>query len=325
MGPRRIVADIDPALVDTLAAVEGVEQATTIRTADALAPDYPDFPPAHLNAVSGDTIRRVYQFIWNDAAGDDYWSALKAGDIAVSEAFAFRRGITPDNNRLTLLTDRGEHTFTIIGVFYDYTTDQGAVLLHDTVYRQFFDDPYVTSIMLDLKPGADLNGIISQLETQTLVGQNLDVQSSRAMRESVFEIFDRTFSITVALRLLATIVAFIGILSALMALQLEHTRQYGIMRANGMTPRQLRSFTFIQTGLMGTAAGLMAIPIGLILAVILIYVINVRSFGWRLDLVLGPREFVQAFVVALVAALAAGIYPAWRLSKLVAVEALRSE
>jgi putative ABC transport system permease protein len=325
MGPSRIVADIDPSLVNTLAGVEGVQQVTTIRTADTLAPDHPDFPPAHLNAVSGDKIRRIYKFLWNDAPDDDYWSALKVGNIAVSEAFAFRRGITPDNNKLTLLTDRGEHTFTIIGVYYDYTTDQGAVLLHDTIYRQFFDDPYVTSIMLDLDPGADPNGIIDQLETKTLVGQNLDVQSSRALRDSVFEVFDRTFSITVALRLLATIVAFIGILSALMALQLEHTRQYGIMRANGMTPRQLRSFTFIQTGLMGTAAGLMAAPVGLILAVVLIYVINVRSFGWRLDLVLGLREFVLAFAVALIAALAAGIYPAWRLSKLVAVEALRSE
>ena len=110
-----------------------------------------------------------------------------------------------------------------------------------------------------------------------------------------------------------------------MALQLEHTRQYGIMRANGMTPRQLRAFTFIQTGLMGTIAGLLAAPTGMVLALILIDVINVRSFGWTIALHLSPQEFLQAFAVALAAALAAGVYPAWRLSRLVPVHALRSE
>ena len=127
------------------------------------------------------------------------------------------------------------------------------------------------------------------------------------------------------MRLLATIVAFIGILSALMALQLENTRQHGIMRANGMTPRQLRAFTLIQTGLMGMTAGLLALPVGLVLAIILIYVINVRSFGWTMDLTLTPRPFIQAFAVALIAALAAGLYPAWRSSRSSAIQALRSE
>jgi putative ABC transport system permease protein len=110
-----------------------------------------------------------------------------------------------------------------------------------------------------------------------------------------------------------------------MALQLEHTREYGVMRATGMTPRQLWNYTLIQTGLMGTTAGLLALPIGLVLALVLIYTINVRSFGWTMQLALTPNEFLQAFAVALLAALAAGIYPAWKLSQLVTARALRSE
>ena len=123
----------------------------------------------------------------------------------------------------------------------------------------------------------------------------------------------------------SAVVAFIGILSALMALQLEHTREYGVMRATGMTPRQLWNFTLIQTGLMGTTAGLLALPIGLVLALVLIYVINVRSFGWTMALDLQPGPFVQAFAVAVIAALLAGLYPAWRLSQLITARALRSE
>lgn len=317
--------DIDPAITGDLQGVSGVERVSTVRSVTVAAPDYPDLPPANLVAPDTDVTRGERRFKWNESPGGDYWQALLAGNVIVSESFALRRNITLQNNTITLLTDRGEHTFTIAGVYYDYTTDQGAVMMHASIYRQYFDDPFVSAIALDLSPGADLQQVMQTLETEILAGTGLQAQSNRTLRENVLTIFDRTFSITVALRLLATIVAFIGILSALMSLQLEHTRQYGIMRANGMTPGQLRTFTLVQTGLMGATAGLLAFPVGVALALILIYVINVRSFGWTMDLMLTPWPFVQAFVVAMVAALAAGLYPAWRLSRLNAVWALRSE
>ncbi|MFZ1241060.1 MAG: ABC transporter permease, partial [Anaerolineae bacterium] len=78
-------------------------------------------------------------------------------------------------------------------------------------------------------------------------------------------------------------------------------------------------------GLMGGTAGLLALPAGLALALVLIYVINLRSFGWTLQLQLSPATFVQAFGVALLAALLAGIYPAWRQANMVTADALRGE
>ena len=116
-----------------------------------------------------------------------------------------------------------------------------------------------------------------------------------------------------------------AIISALMSLQLEHTREYGTMRATGMTGWQLRGFTFIQTGLMGLVAGLLAVPIGIVLAVVLVYVINVRSFGWTMQFTIIYGEVGQAFLVALVAALLAGIYPAYKLAQMTVSQAVRSE
>jgi len=319
-----IQVDIDPAIVPRLEQVEGVERVTTVRNVTAIAPDYPDQPPAVLTVPSADITSRPRRFAWQQAPGD-YWDALRAGQVVVSEPFAFRRGITPDNAQITLLTDRGPHTFEVAGVYYDYTTDQGAVLIAREVYDRFWDDPYLSALAIDLAPGASLEDVLETLQTETLPGTGLRAQSNRSLRASALEVFDRTFAITVALRLLATIVAFIGILSALLALQLEHTRQYGVLRANGMTPRQLRAFTLLQTGLMGGVAGVLALPQGIALAIILIEVINVRSFGWSMDLALSGQEFVQALAVALGAALVAGIYPAWRLSRLVTAQALRSE
>ncbi|MBZ0302638.1 MAG: ABC transporter permease, partial [Anaerolineae bacterium] len=265
---NRATVDVDPAILDALRQVDGVQRVEYVRSVTVTAPDYPDLPPVNLNAGSGDISARPRRFTW--VTTPDYWDAMNAGQILVSEPFAFRRAITPEHNQLTLETDQGPQTFTIAGVYYDYSTDQGEVAMAYAIYRQYYDDPFISSAALFLDPDAEGQAVIDRLQTQTLVGTDLNAQANRELRAGVFDVFERAFSITGALQLLATVVAFIGILSALMALQLEHTREYGVMRATGMTPRQLWNFTLIQTGLMGTTAGLLALPIGLVLALVLI-------------------------------------------------------
>ena len=118
-------------------------------------------------------------------------------------------------------------------------------------------------------------------------------------------------------------VAFIGVLSALLSLQLDKQRQLGILRALGLTARELWALVMLETGLMGVVAGLLACPAGYALSLILVYVINRRSFGWTLQMLVEPAPFIEAGIVAVVAALLAGIYPAYRMSKMVTAEALR--
>jgi len=69
----------------------------------------------------------------------------------------------------------------------------------------------------------------------------------------------------------------------------------------------------------------LTIPTGYALALILVYVINRRSFGWTLQLSIQPQAFLQAVLIAVIAALLAGIYPAWRMGKKAAAEAIRNE
>jgi putative ABC transport system permease protein len=151
------------------------------------------------------------------------------------------------------------------------------------------------------------------------------VRPNRALRQDVLVIFDRTFAITNALQLLATVVAFIGVLSALLSLLLEKQRELGILRAVGLTVRQLWGLVMLETGLMGAVAGLLAMPTGFVLALILVYIINQRSFGWTLQMRVGPAPFIQALLIAILAALLAGLYPARRMSQTVTADAMRFE
>jgi len=66
-------------------------------------------------------------------------------------------------------------------------------------------------------------------------------------------------------------------------------------------------------------------PTGFLLSLVLIYIINLRSFGWTLSMQLQAGDFVNAFGIALIAALLAGLYPAWRMGRTQPADALRME
>ena len=58
---------------------------------------------------------------------------------------------------------------------------------------------------------------------------------------------------------------------------------------------------------------------------VLVFVINRRSFGWSVDFVWMPGELGRAIVLAVAAAILAGAYPAWKMSRTAPAEALREE
>ena len=150
-------------------------------------------------------------------------------------------------------------------------------------------------------------------------------RSNDFIRDRSLAIFDRTFRITEVLRVLAGIVAFLGLASAIMSIELERGRELAVLRALGLRPRQVGALTLAQTGLLGLAAGLFAIPLGIVMAVLLVFVINVRSFGWSMDLAVSPQPLVLGMVLAASAAVLAGIYPAIRAARFGVAGQLREE
>ncbi len=121
------------------------------------------------------------------------------------------------------------------------------------------------------------------------------------------------------------IVAFVGVLGALMSLQLERTKEMGTLRALGFTPYQIWGLITAQTGIIGLLSGIFALPVGLILAMGLVFVVNQRSFGWSMDMQVFPLVLVEAVVLSVGAALLAGVYPAIKMAASSPAEALREE
>lgn len=317
---NRLDTPVPDAFVASAAVAPGVERVRRYRSVD-VTDDTGQYIRIALDVAMAD--HQVFQ--WVGAPAGDVWAQFDGGTgVLVSEPMAFKRNLAVGDT-IALVTDRGERKVKVAGVFLDYGSDQGVLMLPLDRYRAWWDDAAITSLGIYLRPGFDVEQTVVQLRTLVPSGQIINIQSNRTLREASLAIFDRTFAITNVLQLLATIVSFVGILAALMALQLERSRELGVLRANGLTPRQLWGLVLGQTGLMGLAAGLLAIPVGTMMAAVLVYVINKRSFGWTLLFRPDAGLYGQALLLAVVAALLAGLYPAWRMGQTSPALALREE
>jgi putative ABC transport system permease protein len=281
--------------------------------------------PLDLVAVSTDRAMNPRLFLAAQGTPRQAWDSLSQGAVLLSEPLASRLGIEDAGGRIDLLTPLGWKSFPIAGIYADYASTRGTVRMSLDVYQELWQDERLNGVVLLLKPGSDADMVTASLRQKLSGFGRMEVQPSAALRNDALVVFDRTFAITSAMQMLTTLVAFIGVLSSLLALQLEKAREMGVLRVLGMTISEMRRLTLWETGLLGASAGLLSIPVGYILAWILVFIINQRSFGWTLQMLVQPGPFVQAFLLSVGAALLAAIYPAWRLSRMEVAEALRGE
>ena len=310
-------ATLDPDLAARLAATPGVMSVSTSRGVMVAGPG----GPVQVVALDLDPARRP-RWRFREGGSDGVWDA-GADAVIVSEPYANRHGARAGGT-VRLRTDRGEREFRVAGVFYDYGSSAGVVVMSRRAYDRAWDDRRISSLAADVSPGADPEGVMAAMRDRA-GGQDLVIRSNRALREGSLAIFDRTFAITGVLRTLTVVVAFIGVLAALMALGLERAREVGVLRTLGLTPRQVWVLLTAQSGLMGLIAGVLAVPGGLLLAWVLVFVINRRSFGWTMPLSPSPSILLQGIALSVLAAVLAGLYPAWRMAAALPADAVRDE
>lgn len=316
---RKADATLEPRLVDLLKETEGVANASSVRSVDVRTNKGTD----NLVAIDqSEAAKRAYQL---KEQTDNFW--IRHGEepiLMVSEVYAYRNAVSLGDT-LFIDTDEGTLPFRIQAINFDYASDIGTITISRSVYDQYFEDRAISGLALYAKDGVEIEELVERLRSQSAGIQEVFIRSNRGLREASIEIFDRTFTVTVVLRMLAILVAFMGVLSALMALQLERSRELAVLRANGMTPGQLWNYVVTQTGVMGVMAGILSVPLGILMAYILVYVINLRSFGWTLQFMISTEVLMQAVGLAIVSALLAGLYPSWKMSQANPADALRNE
>jgi putative ABC transport system permease protein len=262
-------------------------------------------------------------FIFKHKVDDDLWHRFEDQQtIIVTEPYAYHHAVKP-GQKILLKTGQGELPFEVIAIYADYSGDQGHLAMSRQNYQRYWPDLGYSGIGVYAREGADLKQLESRI-SKLLTAQQT-VKSNQDIYKASMIVFEQTFTITETLRWLSAAIAFVGVFSALMALQFERTRQLGILRAIGITSRQLTVLIISETGLMGLVAGLLAIPVGFIVAYVLIFVVYQRSFGWTMAFYSDSGVLYQGVALAFIAALLAGVFPALKMARTKPAEALRTE
>jgi putative ABC transport system permease protein len=310
---------LDPEVIRALLGVPGVRghsEARRVTVGSASG-------PVELDAVR--LLPESYAgFVLTQGDAAQAWPQFLAGAVLVSEPLAWHLALAPGRT-LTLTTAAGPRAFAVSGVYREYGNERGEVLMDLTTYRRLWHDAGIAALGLYLAPGVEPAAAVSALRAAVRGRQALLIRSSADIRALSMNIFERTFVITRVLYWLAAGVAAVGLLSALLAWELTRSRELALLRTLGLTPGSTALLVIAQTTFMGLAALLAAIPAGLLTALVLTEVINRRAFGWQIQLHLTVTQFSHALWLALAAALAAGLYPAWRSARLPLASGLREE
>ena len=311
---------MDPQLIESISELAGVQQISTRKR-------------VWVEDASGRTQLRVFEMPAEsyvgvelvDAEPNTAWPAWEASDaVFVSEPYAYQNSVGA-GAKIVLPTDHGAREFEVAATFQSYDINASGIMMSRATYARHYLDDSIDSLGLYLANGFTAETIIQQLESLSAGRQRLYVSSNANLQKESMRIFDRTFVITDVLYWLTLGVAFIGILSAMLALQLERSREFATLRALGMTPTQVGGMITAQTGMIGFLSGIAALPLGVVMAYVLIKVINRRAFGWQIDMTIAPQILAVSVVFAVAAALLAGLYPAYRAGQSQPAIAMREE
>jgi len=253
---------------------------------------------------------------------------LQRDEVLVSESFSLRFGKQP-GDVLAVPTPAGRRPLTVAAVYYDYANNEGTILLDGRTFARTFgeDDPQLSpsNLSVYLRVGADPDAVRDRLAATIGRRQALYISTNANVRREALRVFDSTFAITYALELIALVVAGLGVVSTLITLIYQRQREIAVMSLTGATPPQIRRMVTIEALLLGVASQVVGLAVGLVLALVLIYVINVQSFGWTIQVHLPGAFLVQSTLALLAATAAAGLYPATRAANIRAIEVVREE
>jgi putative ABC transport system permease protein len=238
-------------------------------------------------------------------------SAVGADAVVVSEAFATKFGKN-DGDEVTLPTPAGPRVFRIAAVYYDYSTERGVVVMDRGTFVRHYGDLPPTGLSVYLREDADPESARGAILESLDDGHRVFIHTNRSLREEVLRIFDSTFAITYALEIIAIFVAMLGVAGTLLTLVIERRRDLALLRLVGADRGQVRRMVVIEAGLIGAVSQAIGLAMGLALSLVLIYVVNVQSFGWTIQFHLPVLFLAQASVAVIVATAVAGIYPSRR-------------
>jgi putative ABC transport system permease protein len=316
---HKVDATVDPAVRDWVA-----RQPQTARMAEFHAGQiaYAGHTISLTAANVGDLLEKHSLQIKSIDQGGQPFDPAK--DVMISEPLSgwSRLGV---GNMIELNAPTGNQRYRVFGVFFDFGSERGQVMIDRHTYAAAWNDDSINSLHVWLKPGYDGNDVAAAWSANLRRQYPVVVNSFQSLKIEILTVFDRTFKVTDVLTWLAGAVAFCGLAGSLLAVSLARQKDYSVLAAVGMSGWQTSGWVLAQGLIMAWISAIVAAAAGTMLAYVLAYVIQYRSFGWSIPVTLQPKFWIECLGLATLAAIVAAIYPVYRLRSAAPAGNLRQE
>ncbi|MFP3547156.1 FtsX-like permease family protein [Rhizobium sp. SIMBA_035] len=252
------------------------------------------------------------------ASQDDVWEKIAEGEGALINEQMWRRGAAKIGDSIAM--PRGWNA-KVVGVFSDYGNPNGQVIIGiDALVAHY---PQVAKLRYGVRVPPEQSTHLKRKLIEEFGLPETAVVDQASLKRQSRAIFDQTFKVTGALNVLTLAVAGFAMFSSLLTLSGIRLPQLAPVWAMGVRRRNLALYEVARTLALWLATFIAAIPVGLVLAWVLLTIVNVEAFGWRLPMYVFPMDWLLLGAIAFLAALASVFLPVRRLATINPADLLR--
>lgn len=248
----------------------------------------------------------------------DVWERLHTDHaVLINEQLARRADLWP-GDKIAL---RPDWAADIVGVYSDYGNPNAQAIV--SLPALLSHDPTVPNRQFGVRIAPDQAAhLVDELRKAFDLPASAIIDQA-AIKARSLGVFEKTFIVTGALNVLTLGVASFAILTSLLTLWTLRLPQLAPVWALGLTRKRLARLEVLRSVALTAMTACLALPLGLVLAWVLLDVINVEAFGWRLPMYVFPLDWARLAVLALIAGAVAAVIPARRLSTTPPAEMLK--
>ncbi|KHT35629.1 ABC transporter permease [Vibrio sinaloensis] len=251
----------------------------------------------------------------------NYWYHLHhSKGVMISESMALKLDIRP-GDYVDLAEGLGQG-WQVVGVYYDYGNPYNQVLLSHRNWLYAFAGGGSVALGAVLNDGVNPMGLKRRMESVFRIDSERIFDNSHIHKQAM-RVFDRTFSIADTLGNITLVIAVFGIFFATIAGEVSRQKHISVLRCLGMSGRELVLMGSLQLFVFGAVSILIAMPLGIALANLVVDIIIKQSFGWTLELQFIPSAYLQTGLLAMMSLVVAGAIPVLRMIRGTAMKSLR--